>query len=693
VRARVTVVVFVLVAAAGSARAARTPVTALGEAHAAFQAGDYPLAYRLAAPLAGGRLLNRDHALSLAARAAQRRGQPRVALRLFERLARERDSGLTGLARWGAADCLFALGRTELARAQYERLLGGEGDRGLALFRIGEAHARARRAAPAQAAWRRLVLEHPDHALAPQALARLTAAGAPPLSAAERLARARALVSARRWREAVTELETIGPDQPEELRVRRDYWIAESLYRMRREYERAARLFLAVHEKVGRDGPEALFKGARALSRADRDTEAIEWYHKLVARYPRSSFADEAQFLAGWLEFNRGQPQKGVPDLVKHRKLFPRSRFAPDASWYLGFGAYLAGDDRTALGYFAELARSGKELTGGKGAYWTARVLERLGRRDEALATLRALVGRFPLSWYALLARARLKEQGLAVGPFGEARPATVAPPGRIEPRLGREPGVQRADELCAAGMQAEAAQELRRVEAALIARHGSRLALPVLFHGYARAGDYHHAWKLATSYGSSALAVPPEGGARPWWELAYPLAYRPFVERHRTLGALPQYWLYAIMLKESGFDPGDVSYANAIGLMQMIPTTTQRVAAALKMTYTDDLLKDPELNIKVASWYLGHLWRQARGQAPVAAASYNGGPAAMKRFLARNGDRPMDEFVELISYQQSREYAKKVVALYARYLYLYEREVYEQPLRVEREYQGEVGY
>jgi hypothetical protein len=44
-----------------------------------------------------------------------------------------------------------------------------------------------------------------------------------------------------------------------------------------------------------------------------------------------------------------------------------------------------------------------------------------------------------------------------------------------------------------------------------------------------------------------------------------------------------------------------------------------------------------------------------------------------------------MDELVELVAYNQTREYMKKVTENYARYRYLYKGEVYEQPLVVDR--------
>ena len=46
-----------------------------------------------------------------------------------------------------------------------------------------------------------------------------------------------------------------------------------------------------------------------------------------------------------------------------------------------------------------------------------------------------------------------------------------------------------------------------------------------------------------------------------------------------------------------------------------------------------------------------------------------------------------MDEFVELVAYAQTREYIKKVVDNYARYLYLYAGEDWAVPLNVDPKY------
>ena len=68
-------------------------------------------------------------------------------------------------------------------------------------------------------------------------------------------------------------------------------------------------------------------------------------------------------------------------------------------------------------------------------------------------------------------------------------------------------------------------------------------------------------------------------------------------------------------MQKESAYNPHDVSYADAIGLLQMIPPTSRRVALRIDAPYTDDVLYDPEGNIRFGAWYIGHLLQKFKGQ------------------------------------------------------------------------------
>ncbi len=676
----------------------------LGAAHEAFRDGRYDAALKLALPLAtDGRVRNTDYALYIAAQSAFFTGDFSRALELFGRLAGQKASRFAALAPWRAADSLWELGRAEASRAAYAKLLGKPGgDDAVARYRIGEAHAAAGKTGAALAAWRELALAIPAHPLADRALERARALDAAPLTPRERITRAAALTSGRDWPRALEELNHVGDSEPADVLRLRDFWTGNTLFKMRRQYGKAGELLLSVYEQMGSLAPYALFHGARGLSRGDRDNEAIKWYREVVRRYPQSEWAAEAQFLSGWLEYNRGEFRACIPGLRGLLDRYANSKFADDALWYLGYAHYLLGEHDEALALLTRLARQGGELTGGKGRYWKARTLGALKRTDEATAELRELVGVYPLSWYAMLARTRLLEQGIVLGPFGDGASAgrgdAPAFATAIDAKVAADPLIQRVDELTAAGMVVEAGVELERGERPFVAKYGAARALPVVFDRYRRAGNFNRPYALAEAYGGRALRLSPAGdegkGARVWWEHAYPRAYREWVDKYAQLGKNPPLYLYAIMRKESGYDPHVASYADALGLMQMIPPTTIRVAAALGIPYTDDLLFDPEINVKVGSWYIGSLAHKFRLQIPIASGSYNGGPRPMMKWLDKYGDRPIDEFVELISFTQTREYMKKVTSIYARYLLLYAGEDYQQPLALDPKYlKNDINY
>jgi soluble lytic murein transglycosylase len=687
-----------LTAAPAAGKTRKVPPTSrLRDAYRAFLKGEYRGALAITRQINRAAVVNRDYVAYLAGQSAFLVGDLESALADFQALAADGDSRFKTWATWRVADCLWELGRIEPARKAYAALIARDapaGDRALARFRLAESDARAGRTAAAVRGFQDLRKQHPGHMLDPMATDRLEELGGPRASSlqpSERIARAIQLKLGKKWDLAIAELQLIGDDQPLAMRRLRDYWLAMTLFKMRRQYARAAGILLRLYKDMGDNAPEALFHGARALSRADRDPEAIVQYQKLVAEYPRSSWAAEAQFLSGWLEFNAGRYKEALPHLEETRRRFGKSKFGDDALWYIAYSRYLLGEHAAALPHFASLSGRGDRLEGGKGQYWHARTLDKMKKEADAVREYRALVGRFPLSWYALLARARLAERGEKIDPFGDnPRSPDAASPvaSKVDEKLASDPLIRRVDELIAAGLGGFAGEELERGEKAFLKRHSRPAALAMMLDRYRKADNFSRPWMLSAVYGGTrAFDAPPKGPARVWWEHSLPLAFKELVEKHRALGGSPDYYLWAIMRKESGFDPHTHSYADAIGLLQMIPPTTRRVAPALGLTYTDDFLFDPDNNIRTGSWYIGKLLAKFKGQIPLGAGSFNSGPRPVMRWIDRNGDRPMDEMVELVAYTQTREYMKKVTEIYARYLYFYDQKVYEQPLVVDKTY------
>jgi soluble lytic murein transglycosylase len=112
-------------------------------------------------------------------------------------------------------------------------------------------------------------------------------------------------------------------------------------------------------------------------------------------------------------------------------------------------------------------------------------------------------------------------------------------------------------------------------------------------------------------------------------------------------------------------------SYADARGVMQLLPTTAQRIAARTGLPEYRIDLYDPAVNIELGSANLKLLLGMFGGDEFKAIAAYNGGEDAVQRWVERYGG-PDDEWVENIEYAETRNYVKKVVGGMREYLMLY---------------------
>ncbi len=193
------------------------------------------------------------------------------------------------------------------------------------------------------------------------------------------------------------------------------------------------------------------------------------------------------------------------------------------------------------------------------------------------------------------------------------------------------------------------------------------------LIRGMKEVGEYHlvRRWRLERG-GHFWRTLPEED--RFGWSEAYPRAFPLLVEKYAAQEGLDPYLLWALMTVESAYNPDSVSYANARGLLQVIPKTGHKVAQGIgdRDFGPYDLLK-PETSVRHGAWYFSRLVRKFHGQEPFAIASYNGGPHNVQRWLKHKEHVPLDEFVEEIPFDQARGYTKKVLRFVALFRRLYE--------------------
>ncbi len=109
---------------------------------------------------------------------------------------------------------------------------------------------------------------------------------------------------------------------------------------------------------------------------------------------------------------------------------------------------------------------------------------------------------------------------------------------------------------------------------------------------------------------------------------------------------------------------------------MQIIPNTAKSIAKELSIkNFNNEMLYDPEINIRMGTYYLKKQIDNFNSNYYFACGAYNGGPGAMKRWISKWGDKEIDEFIEYIPYDETRNYIKKVMASYYIYKVLFKNQ------------------
>jgi soluble lytic murein transglycosylase len=163
-----------------------------------------------------------------------------------------------------------------------------------------------------------------------------------------------------------------------------------------------------------------------------------------------------------------------------------------------------------------------------------------------------------------------------------------------------------------------------------------------------------------------------PAAGWESAWQVAFPRPYAAIVEAEAKKNGLEVPLVYAIMREESAFDPNAVSIANAYGLMQLILPTAKAVARADGILVTPATLRRPSVNVTLGCRTLAELWNRFDENPLLAIPAYNAGPGRPARWLKERPSADFDLWVELVPFQETRRYTKRVLSSRAVYAYLY---------------------
>ncbi|RXI36574.1 hypothetical protein CRU99_13370 [Malaciobacter mytili] len=145
-----------------------------------------------------------------------------------------------------------------------------------------------------------------------------------------------------------------------------------------------------------------------------------------------------------------------------------------------------------------------------------------------------------------------------------------------------------------------------------------------------------------------------------------------PFEEELKDYDIDRKALVYSISRQESRFIPTALSSVYAQGVMQIMPFLSEHIAENLKDEYDFNKMFEAKTNLKYANYHLNNLQKNLDNPLFIA-YSYNAGYGYFKSLknlglFSKNNQFEPFLSMELISYDETKEYGKKVLANY--YIY-----------------------
>jgi soluble lytic murein transglycosylase len=391
--------------------------------------------------------------------------------------------------------------------------------------------------------------------------------------------------------------------------------------------------------------PGYIFSKIQLLRREEKFAEAAQ----LMVSAPR----DPARLynLDEWWVERRLLARKMI-DTGEHRTayLIARDAALPSRDIYKTEQEFTAGwialrfltDPALAAQHFARIGvGSVNPTTLARAGYWQGRAAEAAGRAPEARTAYTAAAAQ-STSYYGQLARAKLGMPQLELN----------------DPPAARSRGVERLEIVRAVQLLFDLDERDIAIPIfADIGENGDPDALVGLGELTSRSG-YARGMLLL---GKAAL-----NRGLPFDFYAYPVTGVP---PYRAIGPeVEQSVIFSIARQESAFNPGDVSPAQAYGLMQVTPDAGRYVCKRAGVGFDLARMKtDSVYNVALGAAELGGLLEDYRGSYIMTFAAYNAGRGSVKKWIDRYGD-PRDpkvdavDWVELIPFSETRNYVQRIM-------------------------------
>jgi soluble lytic murein transglycosylase len=396
-----------------------------------------------------------------------------------------------------------------------------------------------------------------------------------------------------------------------------------------------------------------------ARNRTDLDGQT-----QIVARmqrdFPQSQWLAEALFSSGNLYMLRKDYPRAVEYYSYLSAHFPAQKNSSPAHWRAAWLTYRLGQFDDAARMFGDQIRNYPGTPEAVSAlYWRGRLYEMQEHNPaQAAANYRTIARVYQHYFYAQLARQRLAALGSTEPVSTPELDGIEAPevPNLADSFPEDSPHLAKARLLANAGLNDYIPRE---IAADPDSSSWSALAEAQI---YASFGEAYRAMRALKRALPSAATASIDSIPLAYWRILFPEPYWTTIKAESAKNNLDPYLVASLIRQESEFNPSVISYADAWGLMQILPREGKRLAREEGLTnFQTFQLLNPEINIRLGTRYLRQLLDKFGGVTEYALAAYNAGDSRVVDWQAAGPYSGMDEFVESIPFTQTREYVQAI--------------------------------
>lgn len=401
------------------------------------------------------------------------------------------------------------------------------------------------------------------------------------------------------------------------------------------------------YDRLANQDVTVLIRATSSLSPAQFDSLVVDLKLDVTCKAPALSFA-----LANVLE--KSFPEKNAYDssLFLYDSVLKCSKqdeLSVRTNYRLAMLNLLKNDCQKALPYFASVKSTDLKYIVSRAEFWKAKCGQFDGKNKLDIAS--TYYNAYPLSYHAIL---QLQNSELDANKFVTSRLQTP-----VQTRTAKNDKINQLLELVEENIQKNPKISKEYLSWLSDGMLSSLEPEVLVYMGYLsnQIKDDLTSFKVL----SKAFTAKPELKTKATVELYFPLRYVEEIKKTAQVSDLDYLLVLSLIRQESAFNDKAMSRVGARGLMQLMP----RTARLLDHSLNKSNLFNVEKNVSAGTKYLAQLMKRYDNNVVYALAAYNAGFGNVDKWIARYQTKDPLVFMDVIPFQETREYVSSILRNY----------------------------